>query len=166
MRPGGREQADSRPLPTEPHMSKYFFDVYDGAKIVIDDTGIACKSLLDVGDQAVTVLPDIAREELPDGPNRVFRVKVRHEEGHFVFRASLALASAWLVDHPDGSVPPGEKRAVAALRRTREQLRTIRRELAEDGFSEQMQEIDSLVGVAQLEAERLLKREVSKGVSR
>jgi hypothetical protein len=38
----------------------------------------------------------MAREILPDGPNRTFRVEVRDDSGNVVFRATLELQSAWL----------------------------------------------------------------------
>ena len=46
--------------------------------------------------QAVDALPDMARESLPDGPNRMFRVDVRDAAGKVVFRATLELKSEWL----------------------------------------------------------------------
>lgn len=145
-------------------MPRYFFDIYDGAGTAVDETGVLCNALSEVSDYAVRVLPDIARDELPDGPNRIFWVKVRGEDGEHVYRATLALSSAWLVNDTDGRHHPGEGLATAALRRTREQIKAIRRDLAEDGFMEHMQEIDSLICVAQLETDRLLKRTSAKAL--
>ena len=139
-------------------MARYFFDLHDGNEFTGDDDGEVCGSLTDVSDYAVSVLPDIAREELPDGPNRRFWIKVRDENGRYIFRASLALASAWLVEESNGLVHPGEGLHLASLRRTREQVKAIRRDLAEDGLREDMHEIDALIGIAQTEAERMIKR--------
>jgi hypothetical protein len=139
-------------------MARYFFDIYDGASTTVDVAGLVCDALSEVSDHAVDMLPDIARGELPDGPNRIFWVKVRGEDGEHLYRATLALSSAWLVDDTDGRIQPGEELATAAMRRTSAQIKAIRRDLAEDGFMAQMQEIDSLMGVAQLETDRLLKR--------
>ncbi|MCV3209999.1 hypothetical protein OHD62_19340 [Mesorhizobium sp. YC-39] len=102
-------------------------------------------------------MPDIAREELPNGPNRLFWIKVRDEDGTYIFRASLALASARLVENANGHPHPGENLKLAALRRTRDQVKAIRRDLAEDGLSAEMHEIDALIGIAQTEAERMIK---------
>ena len=44
-------------------------------------------------------LPDLAREELPDGDRRVFLCKVRDENGTVMFIATLSLVVEWL----DGS---------------------------------------------------------------
>jgi hypothetical protein len=139
-------------------MPRYFFDLHDGEYFTQDNTGLLCSSLADVSDQAVSVLPDIARDELPDGPARTFWVRVRHEDGRYIFRASLALVSAWIVDDIDGGSPPGQDRLTAALLRAKTLLKTIRQDVAEDGFIEQMLEIDSLFSVAELEVDRLLRR--------
>jgi len=137
-------------------MARYFFDIHDGREFSGDETGEICGSLTDVSDYAVSVLPDIAREELPNGPNRLFWIKVRDEEGRYIFRASLALASAWLVEDTNGTRHPGEDLKLAALKRTREQVKAIRHDLSEDGLSDEMHAIDSLIGIAQTEAERLI----------
>jgi hypothetical protein len=42
------------------------------------------------------------------------------------------------------------------LRRTSRQLKSIRKSVAADGYTAELEEIDSLVGVAQQEAERKL----------
>ena len=45
---------------------------------------------------------------------------------------------------------------VDTLRRTSRQLKSIRKSVAADGYTKELEEIDSLVGVAQQEAERKL----------
>ncbi|UVK38639.1 hypothetical protein LHFGNBLO_005831 [Mesorhizobium sp. AR10] len=137
-------------------MARYFFDIHDGKEFTGDEDGEICESLTEVSDYAVRVLPDIAREELPDGPNRLFWIKVRDEDGAYIFRASLILASAWLVENANGYPHPGEDLKLAALKRTREQVRAIRRDLAEDGLSARMHEIDALFGIAQTEVARFV----------
>ena len=49
----------------------------------------------EIQDCAIDALPDLAREELPNGPERLFWVKVRDEAGDLVFEATLSLASRW-----------------------------------------------------------------------
>ena len=44
----------------------------------------------------------------------------------------------------------------STLHRTSDKLKSIRREIAVDGYIEEMQEIDALVAVAQIETERKL----------
>lgn len=44
----------------------------------------------------------------------------------------------------------------STLNRTSDRLKSIRRDIAVDGYIEEMQEIDALVSVAQIETERKL----------
>lgn len=136
-------------------MSLFFFDIRDGSDSYKDEDGIECAALKDVEFHAVSVLPDLAREMLPDGPRRSFVVKVRDDSGKHVFRASLTLASAWIVDDVHGEPQPGEDRWTAALDRAKLQVEVMRREFAEDGLSSQMAGLDSLLSVVQSEVHRL-----------
>lgn len=77
-------------------MPKYFFDTFDGDNTALDADGIDCASRQVVQHRAIDALPDMAREMLPDGPNRTFRVEVRDDSGDVVFRATLELQSVWL----------------------------------------------------------------------
>jgi hypothetical protein len=45
---------------------------------------------------AVDALPDIARDELPDGDNRTMTVKVRDLAGKYLLEASLTVNVRWL----------------------------------------------------------------------
>jgi hypothetical protein len=77
-------------------LAKYYFDTFDGDHTNADSEGIECSSRKQVRYQAIDALPDMAREVLPDGPTRTFRVEVRDDGGTVVFRATLELQSAWL----------------------------------------------------------------------
>ena len=77
-------------------MPKFYFDTFDGDMTSVDTEGIECSSRRVVQDHAIDALPDMARELLPDGPCRTFRVEVRDDGGAVVFRATLELRSAWL----------------------------------------------------------------------
>ncbi|WP_411962273.1 DUF6894 family protein [Mesorhizobium sp. CA4] len=136
-------------------MPLFFFDIYDGSELMRDDSGVECSSLAEVSSRAVHVLPDIAREELPNGTARTLFVKVRDDAGRYIFRASLKLASAWMVEDVGGERQPGEDRWEAALSRTKTQLGELRREFSEDGFALEMDGLDSLFSVAEGEVERL-----------
>ncbi|QPC93540.1 DUF6894 family protein [Mesorhizobium sp. INR15] len=139
-------------------MSRYFFDIHDGHALTSDDDGIACESLKDLSYQAVDVLPDLAREDLPNGPTRTFFAKVRDDSGRYVFRATLTLASAWIVDTIGGEPQPGGDRWLAALSRAKAQVNALRKEFAEDGLSAHVEGLDSLFSVAEAEVDRLLIR--------
>lgn len=77
-------------------MPRYFFDIFDGDVLSPDDTGMDCESDLHARDQAIDALPDMAREELPDGAQRTMWVKIRDGTGSPIFEASLELKSRWL----------------------------------------------------------------------
>ncbi|QKD02695.1 DUF6894 family protein [Mesorhizobium loti] len=139
-------------------MPQYYFDIHDGKDFSADEVGVDCKTLADVSDYAVTVLPDIARDELPNGPNRVFWVKAHMGDGKYLFRASLVLATAWLVERPNGGIHPGETLKLAALKRLKGQIAAMRRDLAEDQLSHELHEIDALLGVTQSETDRMIAR--------
>ena len=48
-------------------MSRYYFDVHDGDGRHRDDMGDEFDSFEEARDQAHSLLPDIIRDELPDG---------------------------------------------------------------------------------------------------
>lgn len=79
-------------------MSRYFFDVHIDRKVQRDDTGTDLASLEEVRKTAQQLLPDIAREEIPeDGDQRAIVVLVTDEDGHPVYSASLNYAGLWLI---------------------------------------------------------------------
>jgi hypothetical protein len=87
-------------------MPRYFFDVDDGEGAFRDTTGTSIKSLEAVRAEAIALLPNIARDELPDGrDDRRFAVRVRDRQGHYIFEASLTLAARWLKDEPKRYAP-------------------------------------------------------------
>ena len=89
-------------------LKRYFFDVDDGDGLAIDGIGLLCDSLHAVREEAIKVLPDIAREVLPDGDQRVLRTIVCDEGGRSIFEASLALDAHWL---PFANEPPSSSQA-------------------------------------------------------
>ena len=89
-------------------LKRYFFDVDDGDGLAIDSIGLLCNSLHIVREEAIKVLPSIAREVMPDGDRRVLRTIVRDEGGRSIFEASLALDAHWL---PFANDPPSSSPA-------------------------------------------------------
>jgi hypothetical protein len=79
-------------------MTRYYFDTFDGDHTSVDEDGIDCATGQEIQDRAIDALPDLARDELPNGPERLFWVKVRNEAGELIFEATLALASRWFQD--------------------------------------------------------------------
>jgi hypothetical protein len=70
---------------------RYFFDTYNGDRLITDPDGIELQSLEQVKIEAQRVLPDLARDALPDGDQKTFLVSVRDEAGQVVLRAALSL---------------------------------------------------------------------------
>ena len=79
-------------------MSRYYFDTHDGKESFHDDVGLDIATLELVRRAAIEALPDMAREDLPDGKERTFKVRVRDEQGSVIFVAELAFRSGWLRD--------------------------------------------------------------------
>jgi hypothetical protein len=65
-------------------------------QVTRDDVGLDFPDAKAARDTAVTTLPDVARDVMPDGAKRDFIVTMRDESGTPVFRASLSLRTEWL----------------------------------------------------------------------
>lgn len=76
-------------------MPRFFFDVSDGEKLTTDEIGLELGDLERVRSEAIDALPDLAREQLPDGDERVFAVQARDEAGRVVFTATLSFKAQW-----------------------------------------------------------------------
>ena len=81
-------------------MARYYFDVHDSQGFHRDEDGDEFGSLKEAQDQAQALLPDIAREELPDGELHEITCEVRNDAGRIIYRARLTLR-ADVVDEPD-----------------------------------------------------------------
>jgi hypothetical protein len=76
-------------------MARYFFDIDDGEPHSRDMVGTELPGREAVRREATGILPDIAREELPDGNHRSFACSVRDESDRVIFVATLTLKAAW-----------------------------------------------------------------------
>ena len=76
-------------------MPRFFFDVSDGESLTRDEIGLELHDLDRVRTEAIKALPDIAREALPDGDERILVVQARDEGGRAIFRATLNFKAAW-----------------------------------------------------------------------
>lgn len=70
-------------------MPRYFFDVSDGEGHHRDEFGSECDDFEDARQQCQGLLPDIAREELPDGELHTISCDVRDESGRVVYRGRI-----------------------------------------------------------------------------
>ena len=72
-------------------MPRFFFDTYDGDKLIPDDVGLELESLEVAKTEAQKCLPEMAKDALPDGNHRAFVVNVRDEAGKVMLRMALSL---------------------------------------------------------------------------
>ena len=76
-------------------MPRYFFDLTDRQGFHRDEFGVECASAQEARDQAVCLLPDIARSEMPNGDRHDIRVQMRDESEVVVYDATLSLRAGW-----------------------------------------------------------------------
>lgn len=72
-------------------LARYFFDTYDGSRLVPDTEGLELQNVEMAKVEAQKALPDLARDALPDGNPKTFIVSVRDEGGQVIIRAALSL---------------------------------------------------------------------------
>ena len=70
-------------------MGRYFFDVFDGGRSWYRDDAGAHLSASEVEDQAIALLPDVARDVLLRHAFHRLEIAVRDRDGKFVYSASL-----------------------------------------------------------------------------
>lgn len=81
-------------------MPMYYFDIYDNGQLSRDDHGFDLASVGEARDQAIALLPDLARDELPDGERHSFVCVVRGPDGEACYRASLIFEGSWGLPSP------------------------------------------------------------------
>jgi hypothetical protein len=77
-------------------MPRFLFDIYDGVRLTRDDEGSELPDREAARKEALSVLPDIARDRSPDGDRRDFIVDVRDETGRVIYTATLSLVGRWI----------------------------------------------------------------------
>jgi len=85
-------QEDAFGLPPRGTRRRYYFDIDDGQTVTVDEIGLEIQGIDEVHDEACRTLGEIAKDNLPDGSTRQFRIAVRDDQGRTVLRASLALS--------------------------------------------------------------------------
>ena len=72
-------------------MPRFYFDISDGPEIGRDEEGLEFPNLAKARSAALATLGEIARDELPDGDRRDFKISIRDEGGQVRLMATLAL---------------------------------------------------------------------------
>ena len=76
-------------------MPLYYLDVTDAGTTIADEFGTDLADDAEARAQAIGLLPDIAREVMPDGDRHEIAVAVRNEQGRAVYEATLTLHGRW-----------------------------------------------------------------------
>lgn len=77
-------------------MARYFFDIHDGKRFTQDNEGVDLAGIEAAKAEAGRTLPDIARETMPHGDSREYRIEVRDETGRPVLRLGLSYFTEYL----------------------------------------------------------------------
>jgi hypothetical protein len=72
-------------------MPRYFFDIRDGEHVAPDRVGVDLDGLEAATAEAKRALPDIVRDEMPDGDRRALTVVVKDETGRALVQVTLSL---------------------------------------------------------------------------
>lgn len=76
-------------------MPRYFIDTSDGDQTFLDEEGIELANDYVARLAALDALPDMARDAIPNGDERLFSVCVRSPAGAVIYDATLSLAGRW-----------------------------------------------------------------------
>ena len=72
-------------------MPRFFFDIHDGEAFTPDREGLELEDLEAAKAEAKKTLPEIVKDEMPDGDRRDFTVDVKDIAGQIVWRVTLSL---------------------------------------------------------------------------
>lgn len=72
-------------------MPRYFFDIHDGEDFRPDREGLDLDDLEAAKAEAKKTLPDIVKDDMPDGDRRDVTVDVKDVAGRIVWRVTLSL---------------------------------------------------------------------------
>ena len=76
-------------------MERFYFDVYNTEHTQSDNDGQLFATRERAGMEALRILHDVARDEMPGGRHLTITVKVLDEKRDQIFEASLKLESSW-----------------------------------------------------------------------
>jgi len=82
-------------------MPRYFIDTSDQDVFCRDEEGKEYANLDDARAEAVQVLPDMARDVLPDGDAQIILAIVRDDEGRSVLQAALSFHVTSLIPNAE-----------------------------------------------------------------
>lgn len=74
-------------------MARFFFDIHVGPYLISDDEGQELPNAEAARNEALKVLPEIARDRLPNEHQRDFTCDVRDESGQVIYTVTLSVSS-------------------------------------------------------------------------
>ena len=77
-------------------MPKFFVDFQDEGTVHRDDEGSELADFEQARNEAIGMLPQIAKDELPNGEHREFVATIRDHTGVAIYRATLTFHGEWL----------------------------------------------------------------------
>ncbi len=77
-------------------MPHFYIDTSDQERFNRDQEGYQFESVEAAKNAAVDALPDMARDELPDGDSRTFTAIVRDARGQTLVQATMSFAVTWM----------------------------------------------------------------------
>ncbi len=80
-------------------MPRFYIDTSDQERFLRDEEGFEFMDVEAAKNAAVDALPDMARDELPDGDNRTFIAVVRDDQGQILLQATMSFGVTWMTDH-------------------------------------------------------------------
>ena len=79
-------------------MPRFYIDTSDQERFVRDEEGLEFEDIEAAKNAAVDALPDMARDDLPDGDSRTFIAVVRDIHGRTLVQATMAFGVTWMTD--------------------------------------------------------------------
>lgn len=76
-------------------MARYYIDTDDGDGCTVDLDGWEWPDDAAARNAALDALPDMAREKMPNGDDRLFKVVVRDAGDRIIYVATLRLSGGW-----------------------------------------------------------------------
>ena len=77
-------------------MPRFYIDTSDQERFVRDQEGYEFADVQAAKNAAVDALPDMARDELPDGDNRTFTAVVRDDQDRTLVQATMSFSVTWM----------------------------------------------------------------------
>jgi hypothetical protein len=84
-------------------MQRYFIDIDDGGQVFRDGEGLLLSGPAEARRAALSALPDLARDLIPDGDTHVLACVVQDGKRRIIYQATLTLSGAW-IDGDDSNV--------------------------------------------------------------